>query len=39
MAAGTIVDGPEARIRRSDQWTGHAHACTAFPVSDVEVQL
>ena len=39
ILSGTIVDGPEARIRRSDRWTGHTHACTAFPVSDVEVQL
>jgi ferredoxin len=39
ILSGTVVNGPEARIRRSDEWTGHTHACTAFPVSDIEVQL
>jgi Na+-transporting NADH:ubiquinone oxidoreductase subunit NqrF len=39
ILSGAVVSGPEARIRRSDEWTGHTHACTAFPVSDVEVQL
>jgi ferredoxin-NADP reductase len=39
ILSGTVVNGPEARIRRSDVWTGHTHACTAFPVSDIEVQL
>jgi ferredoxin-NADP reductase len=39
ILSGTIVNGPDAHIRRSDQWTGHTHSCTAFPVSDVELQL
>jgi ferredoxin-NADP reductase len=39
ILSGAVVSGPEARIRRSDAWTGHTHACTAFPVSDVEIQL
>jgi ferredoxin-NADP reductase len=39
ILSGTVVNGPEALIRRSDEWTGHTHACTAFPVSDIEVQL
>ena len=39
ILSGTVVSGPEARIRRSDEWTGHTHACTAFPVTDVAVQL
>jgi glycine betaine catabolism B len=39
ILSGTVVNGPEALIRKSDEWTGHTHACTAFPVSDIEVQL
>ncbi|MGD0705387.1 MAG: FAD-binding oxidoreductase [Trebonia sp.] len=39
ILSGTVVDGPEALIRKSDEWTGHTHACTAFPVTDIEVQL
>jgi ferredoxin-NADP reductase len=39
ILSGAVVSGPEARIRRSDEWTGHTHACTAFPVTDVSVQL
>jgi glycine betaine catabolism B len=39
LLSGNVVNCPEARIRRSDVWTGHTHACTAFPVSDIEVQL
>ena len=39
ILSGTVVNGPEALIRKSDVWTGHTHACTAFPVSDIEVQL
>lgn len=39
ILSGAVVNGPEALIRRSDEWTGHTHACTAFPVSDVTVQL
>ncbi len=38
ILSGTVVNGPEARIRRSDAWTGHTHACTAFPTSDVKIQ-
>jgi len=39
ILSGTVVNGPEALIRKSDEWTGHTHACTAFAVSDIEVQL
>jgi ferredoxin-NADP reductase len=39
ILSGTVVNGPDARIRRSDRSTGHTHACTAFPVSDLDLQL
>jgi phytoene dehydrogenase-like protein/ferredoxin-NADP reductase len=36
---GAVVSGADARIRRSDLWTGHIHACVAFPVSDLTVAI
>jgi phytoene dehydrogenase-like protein/ferredoxin-NADP reductase len=36
---GTVVNGPDARIRRSDLWTGHTHACVAFPITDLMIQI
>jgi len=36
---GAVVNGPDARIRRSDQWTGYTYACVAFPTTDLMIQI
>ncbi len=39
LKAGKVFSPPEALIRKSDRQFGRIHACVAFPVTDVEIQI
>ncbi|MFE0424454.1 FAD-binding oxidoreductase [Streptomyces sp. NPDC058953] len=39
VCSGEVFHAEEARLRRSDETFGHAHACVAYPLEDLEIEL
>lgn len=39
VCSGRVFHAEEARLRRSDETFGHAHACVAYPLEDLEIEL
>jgi ferredoxin-NADP reductase len=39
VLSGRVFMPDRAAIREADRWSGHVHACLAYPLSDLEIRL
>jgi ferredoxin-NADP reductase len=39
VTSGRVFMPDRAAVREADRWSGHVHACLAYPLSDLEIRL